>query len=535
MKISRSLFRLALFGSLMSGVNAYAQTPPSGAKSLSDDASEVVSPVGVPGKVITDRSAQTLGDSPVPLNAAALKLQPIEIPELPVAAPAAPPALQWRAPEPPLPGTKTLGDSKAISDTKGISDGQLVEPMIGQGVPMHMVGYPMGYDEGAAAQPTPDTQSMAGFSSAPCDSAYSGSYASSLGRNSCKDTYYWFDAEALLWFGDNMNSPPLVTTAATGVVPLAGDPGVTNAFGGPDGIDPGLLPGYRMSFGTWLNDCRTVGVGARVYGLFSGGADFSQASTGAASIGRPYIDFNSGLSAVYDLSFSTNGVTHWEGNVAASSNLSMVGVDALGKFLVMGDDSHRVTMLAGYGFNRLDDDLSVRSFRINRLTGDLINDGTTFDTLDSFSTSNTFHGGVLGLESDFRRGRFTVGSLVKVGFGNMSQEVAISGATTTVDGVTQQVTNTAAGVLAQGSNSGVYNRDKFAFMPEMGVKLGYDLRSNVKFTVGYTFLYWSDVAMAGDQINPMVDLLQNSNNPTFTFRETGYWMQGVDLGLTFTY
>ena len=122
-----------------------------------------------------------------------------------------------------------------------------------------------------------------------------------------------------------------------------------------------------------------------------------------------------------------------------------------------------------------------------------------------------------------------------MGFGNIGQEVAIRGATTTVDGGTQQVTNTAAGVLAQGSNSGVYSRDRFGFMPELGVKLGYDLRKNVKFTVGYTFLYWSDVALAGDQVNPTVDLLQNSNNPSFTFRETGYWMQGVDLGLSFSY
>lgn len=139
------------------------------------------------------------------------------------------------------------------------------------------------------------------------------------------------------------------------------------------------------------------------------------------------------------------------------------------------------------------------------------------------------------MESDFRRGRFTVGSLVKVGFGNFAQEVAIRGATTSVDGQTQQVTTTAAGVLAQPSNSDVYTRDRFGFMPELGVKLGYDIRNNVKFTVGYTFLYWSDVALAGDQINPTVDLLQLSNNPSFTFRETGYWMQGLDLGLSFSY
>lgn len=533
MKLSRSLFRLALVGALISGVNAFGQTSPSGAKSLTDDSTV---PATVQGKGVTDRSAQSLGDTktlgdakslgdaPVPLNAAALNPQPI----------APPVPLQWRAPEVPE-GAKSLGDTKSLQDTKGIGDGEIVEPMIGSGVPMHEVsypmgGYPMGYDE-AAAQPAPVAMPQIGN----CDTACDPCTTSSLCGPRCNEPYYWFDAEALLWFGDNLNSPPLVTTAAAGIVPLVGDPGVTNAFGGPDGIDPGLLPGYRVSFGTWLNDCRTVGVGGRVYGLFSGGSSFTDPGTGTNSVGRPYIDFNSGLSAVYDVNYQLNGVPHWEGSTNASNDLSMIGVDALGKFLITGDGDHRLNMLAGYQFNRLDNDLAIRSFRTNRLTGDLIPDGTTFDTLDSFSTSNTFHGGTLGMESDFRRGRFTVGSLVKVGFGNMSQEVAIRGSTTTVDGGTQQVTTTAAGVLAQGSNSGVYTRDRFGFIPELGVKLGYDLRSNVKFTVGYTFLYWSDVAMAGDQINPTVDLLQNSNNPSFTFRETGYWMQGVDLGLSFSY
>ena len=531
MKLSRSLFRLALVGALISGVNAFGQTPPGGAKSLTDDSS---APTPVLGKAITDRSAQSLGDAggeqpaPVPLNDATLN-------QVPAPQPIAPPnALQWRAPEVPE-GAKSLGDTKSFGDTRGIGDGGPIEPMIGAGVPMYSVSYPMGgaypmgYDEAAPAAPA--MQPSVGT----CDTAYAPCSTQSLACKPCNEPYYWFDAEALLWFGDNLNSPPLVTTAAAGVVPLAGEPGVTNAFGGPDGIDPGLLPGYRMSFGTWLNDCRSVGVGARVYGLFSGGSDFSDPGTGTNSVGRPYIDFNSGLGAVYDVNYQLNGVPHWEGSTTASNDLSMIGVDALGKFLITGDNSHRLVMLAGYQFNRLDNDLSIRSFRTNRLTGDLIPDGTTFDTLDSFSTSNTFHGGSLGMESDFRRGRFTVGSLVKVGFGNIGQQVVIRGATTTVDANTQQVTNTAAGVLAQGSNSGTYNRDQFGFMPELGVKLGYDIRQNVKFTVGYTFLYWSDVALAGDQINPTVDLLQNSNNPAFSFRETGYWMQGVDLGLSFTY
>jgi hypothetical protein len=419
----------------------------------------------------------------------------------------------------------------ADEDSEGL--GAVGGGMIGQGIPLHSTGYILGSDE-PAADAAPKAEPAKAVSGN-CDSVIGSCSTESICASSCNGSYYWLDAEALLWFGDNLNSPPLVTTAAAGVGPISGAPGVANAFGGPDGIDPGLLPGYRMSFGTWLNDERTLGVGARVYGLFSGGNSFADSGAGNNSVGRPYVDFNSGLEAVYDVNFELNGVPHWEGRVDASNDLSMIGVDVLGKVLIIGDHSHRVNMLAGYQFNRLDNDLSIRSFRTNLLTGDGIPDGTTFDTTDSFSTSNTFHGGALGMESDFRRGRFTVGSLVKVGIGNFSQDVNIRGATTTVDGQTQAATATTNGVLAQGSNAGVYSRERFGFMPEIGMKLGYDLRSNVRFTVGYTFLYWSDVALAGDQVNPMVDLLQNSDNPSFTFRETGYWMQGLDLGLSFSY
>jgi hypothetical protein len=439
-----------------------------------------------------------------------------------------------------LPGTKVLSDTPATigDESEEIS------------VPSTLVAWPANEDgqdvAGTApeAPPAPsdattDACSGTGISSN-CDSVLGGTsllgrHRSALAGSSCNETYYWLDAEALLWFGDNLNAPPLVNTAAAGIVPLTGNQGVTQAFGGDNGIDTGLMPGYRFTFGTWLDSCRTVGVSGRVYGLFSGSSTFSQASTGGTSIGIPYIDYNSGLDAVYDIAYATGGVTHWEGDVTASNSLSMVGAEALGNFLVAGDQSHRITLLGGYGFNRLDNDLSIESFRINRLTGDLIPDGTTFDVSDNFSTSNTFHGGILGLQSDFRRGRFTIGSLAKVGFGNMHQLVNIAGSSTIVDGNTGAVTNLNSGVLAQPSNSGIVERDRFAFMPELGVKMGYDIRRNLQFTVGYTFLFWSDVALAGDQVNTMVDLLQQTNNPSLQFKESGYWMQGIDLGVTYRF
>lgn len=530
MKISRVLFRMAVIGALAGGVHANAQSPQTGSKSISDEASEVaVSPPAIPGRIIADRSTQQLGDSSAEEQPAA-EVQPKE---------AKPKLLSL------LPGTKVLSDAPA---SIGDESEELVSPT---STPSALVAWPVN-EEGQEVPPvataettqtpnvvTTDACSGTGISSN-CDSILGGNsllgrHRSALAGSSCNETYYWLDAEALLWFGDNLNSPPLVNTAAAGVVPLTGNQGVTQAFGGDNGIDTGMMPGYRFTFGTWLDSCRTVGVSGRVYGLFSGSSTFSQASSGGTSIGVPYIDYNSGLNAVYDIAYATGGVTHWEGDVAASNSLSMVGAEALGNFLVAGDESHRVTFLGGYGFNRLDNDLSIESFRVNRLTGDLIPDGTTFDTSDNFSTSNTFHGGILGLQTDFRRGRFTIGSLAKVGFGNMHQLVNIAGRSTVVDGNTGAITNLNSGVLAQPSNSGIVERDRFAFMPELGVKMGYDIRRNLQFTVGYTFLFWSDVALAGDQINTTVDLLQQTSNPSFQFKETGYWMQGIDLGVTYRF
>ncbi len=74
----------------------------------------------------------------------------------------------------------------------------------------------------------------------------------------------------------------------------------------------------------------------------------------------------------------------------------------------------------------------------------------------------------------------------------------------------------------------------------MKLKLGYGLSDNIQMTVGYSFMYWSSVALAGNQIDRSVDIAQAlggapSNRPAFSFEDSGYWMHGVDLGLTVTY
>jgi Putative beta barrel porin-7 (BBP7) len=108
-----------------------------------------------------------------------------------------------------------------------------------------------------------------------------------------------------------------------------------------------------------------------------------------------------------------------------------------------------------------------------------------------------YFGGLdLGLTGEFRRGPWTLEWLSKVAVGPSRGAVDVSGATTaTVPGFAPQTS--AGGLLALSSNSGHFDRNRVAVVPELGVKLGYQLTLHFRATVGYDFLYWNNVVRRG--------------------------------------
>ena len=113
-------------------------------------------------------------------------------------------------------------------------------------------------------------------------------------------------------------------------------------------------------------------------------------------------------------------------------------------------------------------------------------------------------------------------------------QTALGSRTDTLNG------NAAAGMLVGLGESGTFENDEFSFIPEWNLKLGYRFRNHVDFTVGYTFMYFDNVALVGDYINTNIDQGQFQapfvdNNRLFAFQDTGMWVQGIDLGVTVTY
>jgi len=77
----------------------------------------------------------------------------------------------------------------------------------------------------------------------------------------------------------------------------------------------------------------------------------------------------------------------------------------------------------------------------------------------------------------------------------------------------------------------------------LGATLGYQLTPRLRATFGYTFIYLSNVARPGDQIDTNVNsrLLPNdtrplagdTQHPQFVFQESAFWAQGISVGLDF--
>jgi hypothetical protein len=166
---------------------------------------------------------------------------------------------------------------------------------------------------------------------------------------------------------------------------------------------------------------------------------------------------------------------------------------------------------------------------------------TTIVVNDNFRARNDFYGSELGLRTQIYRGRWSLDILTKIAMGNNHQTVTIDGATTIAPpgGAT---TTYEAGILAGGTNGGVYQRDTFTVIPELGLDLGYQVNCHWRAYIGYDLLYWGSVSRAADQIDLNLDprnfppiTSQGLPFPQFPGKTDSFWAQGLHLGTEFRF
>jgi hypothetical protein len=163
------------------------------------------------------------------------------------------------------------------------------------------------------------------------------------------------------------------------------------------------------------------------------------------------------------------------------------------------------------------------------------------DASEQFGNLNQFYGAQLGGRLDVRRGRLGFAFTLKVAMGFTHELETIAG-TYIVGQGTASPTSYSGAYFAQPTNIGQDTRDIFAVVPEIELKLSYEVAPNLRATFGYDFLYWSNVARPGNQIDRRVNATQTPGLggvlvgdplPERRFIGSDFFAQGLSFGLEY--
>lgn len=373
-----------------------------------------------------------------------------------------------------------------------------------------------------------------------CSSCASDDYAASI----------WVNVEYLLWWIKNGPLPtPLVTTSSTAAQGVLGKGDTAILLGGND-IDYHAFSGGRFTLGLWHTDGQTVGMEASGFFLEKrpSTSAFGSTLTGSPLVARPII--NAATGAETALLVSTPGT--FAGDVEFRSTTSLYGWDLNAIANLVRNCRLDVDVLAGFRFQHLEEDIDL----LQRTTV-LAEQGTfgfaqaavlppsSIGLFDCFTTRNEFYGGQIGARGEYGNGNFFVHFIGKLAIGATHQVGIIDGASS-LHQPGKPTLVVPGGLLALSTNSGRLANDEFSVIPELGINLGYQVCHCLRAYVGYSVIYWSDVARPGDLINRTVNpaLVPTSKEfgtalapvqPLSSFHNADFWAQGVNFGLEFRY
>jgi hypothetical protein len=317
-------------------------------------------------------------------------------------------------------------------------------------------------------------------------------------------------------------------------------------FGGD--IDNEVQSGGRFTAGYWFDCCQQNGIEGSFFFLGQRAAHFTSS---LPLLGRPFINATTGLPDAEATAIP--GVEKGTLTVDAPSRLWGAEVDW--RHNLCCGCCYRVDLLAGFRYVELNEGLhiteNIQLLQPVQFPNFMAPAGTLALVSDRFDTRNQFYGGEIGLKSELRRGRWTFDLTTKVALGDTHETVNIAGNQVFLlpNGTTKAFNG---GLLALSTNSGHFERDRFSVVPEAGLTVGYQITDNLRVFAGYNFLFWSDVVRPGDQIDLVLNkkLIPNifgftpaaaraanlgPARPTFQFRDTSFWAQGMTAGLELKY
>jgi hypothetical protein len=366
------------------------------------------------------------------------------------------------------------------------------------------------------------------------------------------DRQFYVQGEWLLWTARAAHLPPLVTTASPfdpeatrGVL----GSGTTRVIFGDGNTLGGLRPGARFTAGYNLDPCGLCALEGSFFFLSRKNDSAFFDSNTTPVIARPFFDINTGMQ---DRQLTTSpgilagDVFRGVGALQIEQSTTLLGAEVNHRRLLCGGCDFQLTALAGFRYLDLSDHLGFQEnvTSLKDIPG-ITRAGDRIFVFDRFDTHNQFYGGQIGASAEWRRGPWSLDGHFKFAMGGTQQSVDIDGGQR-ITSVNGRVQTFRGGLYALPSNIGHFTQTRFAVVPEVGFKLGYDFTDSIRIFVGYDYLYWSSVLRPGDQIDQALDanIIPNSGGPfpranqvrpIVPMRTSSYWALGLNAGIEFRY
>ncbi len=349
----------------------------------------------------------------------------------------------------------------------------------------------------------------------------------------------WIRADYLVWYERDMDTIPLATTStgipATNADDLLDlDAAETSVLFGGRGLSDDPLNGWRLEVGAWLDAGATFGIFGRYFEVEDRSFGFAANSNQFDFLGIPF--FNADDASEDALELVVQGER--TGAVAIEIEGGLRNWEILFRQLSETGSNYRLDWVYGYRNLRLFEDLRLDASTTNFVPLGNIAQDTSISLNDTFRVKNQFHGVDFGVTGHSHEGCWSLDFLLKVALGVMDQEVTVDGQQFNIIPGTDPAINI-GGLFSQETNIGKNDENTFSVIPEFNINLGYAITPNLDFTIGYTFIFVSDVIRAGSAIDRSIDIglladldPVNSSRPQINFDDTSYYIHGLNLGLT---
>lgn len=321
----------------------------------------------------------------------------------------------------------------------------------------------------------------------------------------------------------NTDVEGLVSSKADSTYILYGSPWPFG-IGGNNKQNFPAFSGTRLSLGGYFDDNQRFGLEGSAFLFEHKSAGFSAASD---STGVPRYHLLAKNAVYYAgttnfvpagledaLPISVDGSI--AGHIEITNTLRLWGAGATGFFTFYRSNSLELTAVGGFRYLDLyeafDLSMTLNGFGIDQGKNYAGQSGTL---ADHFQTRNQFYGGTLGLRSRYNYGSWSIDASLRVSLGTNHDVLNVAGYFTDANfPFTGQANKGTEGFYAQPANEGRMMQNRFSVVPEVQIKATYAFTSWLRASVGYEYLYMTNVIRPADQIDRNVPVGQ-------TFQQNG--------------